>query len=95
MAGAVADEILAVLAGPGVSRAYANNGGDIALHLAPGQSVQFLFTRGGSGVHAWELPQALDPKRLDVSRYFSLLDRAIRTLLDPCRDTLAAVPRLF
>ena len=39
VAGAVADEILAVLAGPGVSRAYANNGGDIALHLAPGQML--------------------------------------------------------
>ena len=34
VAGAVAEEVLAALTGPGVTRAYANNGGDIALHLA-------------------------------------------------------------
>lgn len=39
VAGAVADAVLqAALAGGGVARAYANNGGDIALHLAPGQA---------------------------------------------------------
>ncbi len=38
VAGAVADEILAAMcAGRRLSRAYVNNGGDIALHLAPGQ----------------------------------------------------------
>jgi ApbE superfamily uncharacterized protein (UPF0280 family) len=39
VAGAVADEILAVMvaAGP-LARAHVNNGGDIALHLAPGRS---------------------------------------------------------
>jgi len=36
VAGAVAEEIAAALAGPGIDRAYANNGGDIALHLTPG-----------------------------------------------------------
>lgn len=39
VAGAVADEVLAALAGPGISRAYANNGGDIALWLGPGESL--------------------------------------------------------
>lgn len=39
VAGAVADEILASLAGPGIARAYVNNGGDIALYLAPGESL--------------------------------------------------------
>jgi ApbE superfamily uncharacterized protein (UPF0280 family) len=39
VAGAVADEILAaMLAGTELDRAYVNNGGDIALHLAQGQS---------------------------------------------------------
>jgi uncharacterized protein len=39
VAGAVADEMLASLkAGRDLSRAYVNNGGDIALHLAPGES---------------------------------------------------------
>ena len=30
---------MAALAGPGIGRAYANNGGDIALWLAPGESL--------------------------------------------------------
>lgn len=39
VAGAVADEILAAMrAAAPLDRAYVNNGGDIALHLAPGRS---------------------------------------------------------
>jgi ApbE superfamily uncharacterized protein (UPF0280 family) len=39
VAGAVADEILAAMRdGRELTRAYVNNGGDIALHLAPGES---------------------------------------------------------
>ncbi len=38
VAGAVAEEVLAVMALPGVSRAYVNNGGDIALYLPAGAS---------------------------------------------------------
>ena len=34
--------------------------------LAPGQSMEFLFARNASGVHAWELEEALDPGRLDT-----------------------------
>ena len=38
VAGAVAQAVLAAMvAGPGVTRAYVNNGGDIALHLDPGE----------------------------------------------------------
>lgn len=41
VAGAVADEILAALvAGRALARAYVNNGGDIAFHLAPGESLR-------------------------------------------------------
>jgi ApbE superfamily uncharacterized protein (UPF0280 family) len=36
VAGAVADEIVGCLRGPGIVRAWVNNGGDIALHLAEG-----------------------------------------------------------
>ena len=36
VAGAVADEIVGCLRGRGVRRAAVNNGGDIALHFAPG-----------------------------------------------------------
>lgn len=40
VAGAVADEVLdAMLRGRRVRRAYVNNGGDIALHLAPGERL--------------------------------------------------------
>ena len=39
VAGAVAQEIVAAYACDGVARAWVNNGGDIALHLVPGQSV--------------------------------------------------------
>ena len=56
--------------------------------LAPGQSMEFLFARNASGVHAWELDEALDPGRLDTKRYFRLLDRAIQTVLDPCRQLI-------
>ena len=39
VAGAVADEVLAAMtAGRRLARAYANNGGDIAVHLGPGTS---------------------------------------------------------
>ncbi|MDD0840324.1 UPF0280 family protein [Curvibacter sp. HBC61] len=40
VAGAVAQEIVAAYAVPGVRRAWVNNGGDIALHLQPGERVR-------------------------------------------------------
>jgi ApbE superfamily uncharacterized protein (UPF0280 family) len=41
VAGAVADEILqAMVADRGLARAYVNDGGDIALHLTPGESFR-------------------------------------------------------
>ena len=40
VAGSVADEITACLARPGVARAFVNTGGDIALHLAPAESLK-------------------------------------------------------
>lgn len=39
VAGAVAQEILACYAQSGIDRAWVNNGGDIALHLAPGHGA--------------------------------------------------------
>ena len=62
--------------------------------IALGQSMEFLFAHNASGIHAWELDEALDPGRLDVKRYFRLLDRAIQTVIDPCKS--CRVPeRLF
>ena len=40
VAGAVAQDLIASYVRDGVGRAWVNNGGDIALHLAPGQSVR-------------------------------------------------------
>jgi len=40
VAGAVAQELIAHFQRPGVQRAWVNNGGDIALHLAPGESAR-------------------------------------------------------
>lgn len=51
--------------------------------FAPGQSLEFLFARNASGVHAWELEEALDSGKLDAKRYYRLLDRAIQTILHP------------
>jgi ApbE superfamily uncharacterized protein (UPF0280 family) len=47
VAGAVAEEVLAALVGPGISRAYANNGGDIALWLAPGERLTCALAVSG------------------------------------------------
>ncbi len=40
VAGAVADEVLAAMIPAGLTKAYVNNGGDIAWHLQPGQSLR-------------------------------------------------------
>jgi uncharacterized protein len=39
VAGAVAEEVLAAMIAPGITRAYVNNGGDIALWLGPGERL--------------------------------------------------------
>ncbi|MCC6986400.1 MAG: hypothetical protein IT309_08225 [Anaerolineales bacterium] len=56
--------------------------------FAPGQALEFLFARNASGVHAWELNETLPYGELDTKRYYGLLDRAIRTVLDPCKPYL-------
>jgi ApbE superfamily uncharacterized protein (UPF0280 family) len=47
VAGAVAEEVLAALIGPGIVRAYANNGGDIALWLSPGERLTCALAVSG------------------------------------------------
>ncbi|MBS0224488.1 MAG: UPF0280 family protein [Proteobacteria bacterium] len=51
VAGAVADELLqAMHAGRSLDKAYVNNGGDIAIHLSPGQSLRAgIFARALDG----------------------------------------------
>jgi len=52
VAGAVADELLAALvAGRALDRAYVNDGGDIAFHLAPGHELRAgIFAEGLDGM---------------------------------------------
>jgi ApbE superfamily uncharacterized protein (UPF0280 family) len=48
VAGAVADEVLAaMITGRSLDRAYVNDGGDIAIHLAPGQSMRLAIAGTG------------------------------------------------
>lgn len=48
VAGSVAEEVVSVLRGPGITRAYANNGGDIALWLSAGDLTCALAASGGA-----------------------------------------------
>ncbi len=51
VAGAVADEMLAALVeGRRLERAYVNDGGDIAIHLASGQSMKLAIAETGHGL---------------------------------------------
>lgn len=62
VAGAVAQELIACYAQDGVSRAWINNGGDIALHLAPGASLRIgIF----ADLARLDLAQILDGLRTD------------------------------
>lgn len=60
VAGSVAQELLAVYARAGVARAWVNNGGDIALHLAPGQSVRVGLYADLARLQVHELMQGLN-----------------------------------
>jgi uncharacterized protein len=66
VAGAVAQELIGFYQRPGIARAWLNNGGDIALHLAPGQSVRVgLF----SDISRFDLR---DAGRIDVDGRFDI-----------------------
>lgn len=59
VAGAVADAVLAAFIRDGITHAYANNGGDIALHLAEGESLTCAI----AGTDARVTIRATDPVR--------------------------------
>lgn len=53
VAGAVADEILSVMASvPGLTKAHVNNGGDVAFFLGPGESVTAAMVGGQISLRA-------------------------------------------
>jgi ApbE superfamily uncharacterized protein (UPF0280 family) len=58
VAGAVADEVLAAMTrgAAGVPKAYVNNGGDIALHLGPGETFRIGVVAGDMTRHGHRVP---------------------------------------
>ena len=62
VAGSVAQSLIASYDRPGVARAWVNNGGDIALHLTPGQSarVGLYADLARLPVHGWGQDIPLD-----------------------------------
>lgn len=61
VAGAVAEAVLAAMVGPKVQRAYVNNGGDIAIHLAAGQRLTCAIAGTGTRIdlHAQSLVRGI------------------------------------
>ncbi len=60
VAGAVADEMLAaMIAGEDVEKAYVNNGGDVAFHLSPGETVEAAGASGPIVINFEDAPRGL------------------------------------
>lgn len=59
VAGAVAQELVAIYRQPGITRAWINNGGDIALHLAPGHALTVGLYADLARLDARQLMQGL------------------------------------
>ncbi len=69
VAGAVADEIRAAIlcAAPGLARLHVNNGGDIALWLAPGERAVMGVAHPGDAASGQAAPRLIDRLILDAS----------------------------
>ena len=68
VAGAVAEEMLAAMTGAAeLARAYVNNGGDIALHLAPGEAFRRRHDRSPGSSEP--LRHGCDPRRGPGARH--------------------------
>jgi len=48
-----------------------------------GQTVRLVYTLGMPRAHAWDAGNDLDPLRVNLKRYRTLLDRAVETVLQP------------
>lgn len=51
--------------------------------LRLGQTIRMIYTLGPRRAHAWDAPERLDPRRVDIRRYCRLLDRAMDSVLEP------------
>jgi len=67
VAGAVAQEIISYYQHPDIQRAWVNNGGDIALHLSPGQSLRVGLYANMAQLNATQLENGLE-----LDGYFSV-----------------------
>jgi len=79
VAGAVAQELIACYERPGIARAWVNNGGDIALHLAPGESLRVGLFADLARFDEYEALQPLLRTDGDFSVHASLPVRGIAT----------------
>jgi DNA polymerase-2 len=52
-------------------------------NIRMGQRIQFVYTRTKQGVHAWDVPESLNPAWIDTARYQELLFRAVHEVLQP------------
>ena len=48
-----------------------------------GQIIRFIYVARGPGVYAWDLPNELDPRAMDVLQYRELAFRAVLEVLQP------------
>jgi DNA polymerase elongation subunit (family B) len=48
-----------------------------------GQRIRFIYISRAPGVYAWGLPNAPDPRTVDVPRYQALVLRAVHEILQP------------
>ena len=55
----------------------------VGKQVSAGQHVEFLYTRGKPGVHAWDLAESFDIRTLDIHKYISLVKKASDTVLTP------------
>ncbi len=55
----------------------------IGKNIRMGQRIQFIYIRTKQGVHAWDLPQAINPAWIDIAKYKELLFRAVHEVLQP------------
>jgi len=54
----------------------------IGKSIRPGQRVRLLYMHGGE-VQAWDMPQTVDPRRVDRARYYELAVRAASSVFHP------------
>lgn len=60
--------------------------------VSAGQQVRFLYTLGEPGVQAWYVTEPIDRATVDLSRYRTLLMRAVDTVVRPIEQHFGIMP---